>query len=203
MQVEVKICGMTNRDDVLSALDAGADYVGFVLYDRSPRGIAVSGMREILDGLNRPCRAVGVFVNESRESVEAVAADCGLHAVQLHGDEEPGGFASFPHRLWRAIWVGRKARAVSPDSWKAERYVVDAAAPGVYGGTGLCADWDQAAALAAEYPVMLSGGLTPDNVVRAVEAVRPVGVDVASGVEKEPGRKDHALVSRFITGLKT
>jgi phosphoribosylanthranilate isomerase len=202
MSVEVKICGMTNRDDVLSALEAGADYVGFVLYGKSPRGIPASRMREILDGLDAPCRAVGVFVNEPRAAVAAVAADCGLYAVQLHGDELPGDFASFPHRLWRAVRLGAAAPAVAPEEWKAERYVVDAAVPGVYGGTGVPADWERAAALAAQHAVILAGGLTVENVERAIAAVHPAGVDVSSGVESEPGRKDRAKVAKFIANVK-
>jgi len=201
MAVEVKICGMTRRDDVVSALDAGADYVGFVLYGPSPRCVSVSDMRRILDGLNQPCRAVGVFVNESREFVETVISECGLYAAQVHGDEDPADFASFTHSLWRAVWVGPKARVVAMDAWDAERYVVDAAVPGVYGGSGLCVDWERAADLAANYPVMLAGGLTPENVARAIAIVQPAGVDVASGVEKQPGRKDHVKVARFIASV--
>jgi len=217
MSVEVKICGMTNRDDVVAALDYGADYVGFVLYAESARGTSVPAMRGILDGISRPLRAVGVFVNEPRKAVEQTALDCGLHAVQVHGDEQAEDFVDFPVPLWRAVWIGGTGPAslrpclLETDSrgshdlhraWPAERYVVEAAVPGMYGGTGVAADWSRAADLAAERRVMLAGGLTPDNVEQAIETVNPLGVDVASGVEAEPGRKDHDKMKTFIERAK-
>jgi len=202
MTTEVKICGMTRAEDVAAALDAGADYVGFVFYPKSPRAVTADRARRILDAQAGPCRAVGVFVNASPTEVERVVRTCALYAAQLHGREEPAAFADCPVRLWRAVWPGGGVVRVDPAAWRAERYVVDAAVPGLYGGTGVEADWNAAAALAAARPVMLAGGLTPDNVAAAVAAVRPRGVDVSGGVETAPGRKDHAAVRAFVAQAK-
>jgi phosphoribosylanthranilate isomerase len=198
---EVKICGMTNRDDVMAALELGADYVGFVLYEKSPRGISASDMRQILEGIDVPLKAVAVFVNESRRNVEAIARDCALHAVQLNGDEKAGDFTDVPVPVWRAVRLRGQECSPDPGTFRAVRYVVDAVVPGMYGGTGVTADWDSAADLAASRPVMLAGGLDPDNVADAIRTVKPVGVDVASGVETEPGRKDRAKVRDFIRNV--
>jgi phosphoribosylanthranilate isomerase len=198
VRIEVKICGLTNRDDALAALEAGADYLGFVLYSKSPRGIDAARLAQIVEGLPGTFRAVAVFVNEPRANVERLAGDCGLHAVQIHGDERSGGLASMAVPVWRALRISQGVCTPVPESWPAARYVVDAAAPGIYGGSGQVAEWSAARALAERYPVMLAGGLTPDNVADAIRAVRPVGVDVASGVEVTPGRKDWAKVRRFI-----
>jgi phosphoribosylanthranilate isomerase len=203
MPVEIKICGMTNDDDVAVALEAGVDYVGFVLYDQSPRGVTPERVRRIVERADTSIRAVGVFVNEPPAYVDQVARDCGLHAVQLHGREAAADFADLEVPLWRAIWVGSHATIeMVPDDWQAERLVIDAAVPGMYGGTGSRADWEQSAQLAARYPVMLAGGLTPANVVAAVEAVKPLGVDVSSGVEAGPGCKDHGRLRDFIKKVR-
>jgi len=201
--IEVKICGLTNRDDALAALDAGADYLGFVLYPKSPRGITPARMATILDGLGRPCRAVAVFVNVALAEVVRIASDCGLHAAQIHGDEPAEDFAGAPLPLWRAVRLEQGLPQPAPDAWRAERYVVDAAAPGLYGGSGEVADWLAVADFAGGYPTMLAGGLTPGNVADAVRAVRPLGVDVASGVEAEAGRKAIAKVRAFIRAAKS
>jgi len=203
VSIEVKICGLTNRDDAQAALDLGADYLGFVLYTKSPRAVSVEGLREILARLPAGVRAVGVFVNERRGTVEAVARTCGLQAVQIHGDEERvEDFAGFPLKVWRAIRHESTGWIPSPDGWAAERFLVDAAPPGRYGGAGKTADWQEAARLARRLPIMLAGGLTPDNVADAVRAVNPLGVDVVSGTESEPGRKDRAKMKRFIDAAR-
>lgn len=196
--VDVKICGLTNRDDAQHALDLGADYLGFVVYAKSPRGIDATALRRIVDNLKGPFRAVGVFVNASPAAVKRLARDCGLHAVQLHGDEPVAAFQDIPVPVWRAVRMEHGRPAPAPDDWPAARYVVDAHVPGRYGGTGVQADWRAAAALAAQRPVMLAGGLTPGNVAAAIAAVRPLGVDTASGVEREPGKKDPDKVAAFI-----
>ncbi len=202
MAFDIKICGITNADDARLALSAGADYIGFVLYPPSPRGVSVADMKRILGELDVPARAVGVFVNASRRVVLDTARNCGLAAVQIHGDEPAAEFTDMPVTTWRAVKVGTDGVVPGPAEWAADRYVVDAAVPGMYGGTGVAADWDRAAEMAARCPVMLAGGLTPANVAQAVERVRPRGVDVASGVEREPGRKDPDAVRAFIAAAR-
>ena len=200
--VEVKICGLTNADDVKAALEAGVDFLGFVLYVRSPRGVTATRLKRILDKIDGGGKAVGVFVNESRDRVEKIARDCGLCAVQIQGDEKPTEFIDMPVPVWRAVRFRNGSFMPPPEKWRAERYVVDAAVPGLYGGTGVAADWHEAATLAAGYPVMLAGGLTPENVGEAVRIVKPLGVDVASGVETEPGEKSYTKMKQFIEAVK-
>ncbi len=194
----IKICGLTTFDDALAALEAGADYLGFVTYMKSPRGIDATVLRAICEKLPAGARKVGVFINAARAAVETVACDCGLTVVQLHGDEASGEFQGMPLPLWRAVRLSDGLCRPPPDNWPAEYYVVDAAPAGVYGGTGQTADWSAAAEFARRHAMLLAGGLTPENVAEAVSAVRPAGVDVASGVEAAPGRKDRTRVRSFI-----
>ena len=200
--IEIKICGLTNRDDAVAALDFGADYLGFILYSKSPRGITASKLADILGHITKPFNAIAVFVNEQRKSIEAIAGDCGLYAVQLHGDEKPENFAELPFKIWRAVKYVNNAFAPSPEKWNADRFLVDAAVKGKHGGTGVKADWVKAAELAAKYPVMLSGGLNPENVAEAVRAVKPLGVDAATGIESSPCKKDLKKMKRFIQAVK-
>ena len=201
--MDIKICGLTNLDDARAALDAGADFLGFVLYHRSPRCISAAALRRIADNLSGDRRMVGVFVNELPERVAQIASDCGLYAAQLHGDELHREFAGLSLPVWRAVRVRHDgAPEPEPNQWPAARYVLDAFMPGVYGGTGMTADWSFAAALAKRFPVMLAGGLTPENVGEALRTVQPVGIDVAGGVESEPGRKDRLKLKAFVSAVR-
>jgi len=200
--VEIKICGLTNLEDARAAQSAGADFLGFVLYRRSPRGITVGTLRRIIDRLSGSPKVVGVFVNAPRNKVMRVAEDCGLFAVQFHGDESVDAAPAMPAVVWRAVRFCHGAASPLPEEWPAERYVLDATTPGVYGGTGIPVDWTAASALARQYPVMLAGGLTPENVTDAMRRVHPLGVDVASGVEKTPGKKDHQKIEAFIRAVR-
>ena len=197
--LDIKICGLTNLDDAKAAIDAGADLLGFVFYPKSPRYITALQTRSLLDRLPSSVRAVGVFVNGKPGGVHKIASDCGLYAVQLHGDEVPEPYADMLPRVWRAIHFSGGSYRPEPKSWLAARYVLDAAAPGKYGGTGKTISWSAAARFARKFPAMLAGGLTPDNVVQAIRTVRPLGVDVTSGVEASPGKKDHARLVQFIS----
>jgi phosphoribosylanthranilate isomerase len=202
MSIEVKICGLTNLDDAIAARDYGADYLGFIMYSSSPRGITASRLEEIAHGLAGSAKMVGVFVNEKPDIVARLAIEAGLHAVQIHGDELASDFSDMPVPVWRAIWVSADECRPEPSDWNAERNLVDSAAPGEYGGTGETADWNRAAEIAAKYPVMLAGGLTLANVADAVKVVHPAGVDISSGIESEPGKKDHRKMKEFIETVK-
>lgn len=199
MSLEIKICGITNEEDARAALALGVDYLGFIFYPKSPRAVTPERVKQILEGVERTCKAVGVFVNASCEEVESVAAQCGLWAAQIHGDEAADAFAGSRVRLWRALKMMPSGPEPDPDGWEVERYVVDATVPGAYGGTGVTVDWEAAYGEARQRPVLLAGGLTADNVSAAISAVRPQGVDVSSGVELRPGRKDHARMNAFVT----
>lgn len=148
-------------------------------------------------------RAVGVFVNVRPEEALAISRQCRLWAVQLHGDEMPQAFTDYPARLWRAVSFLDGRLLPDPTKWAVDRFVVDAFAPGQqYGGTGRIADWAAAADFARAKPVMLAGGLTPGNVGPAIEAVRPMGVDVSGGVERAPGKKDFEKIRAFIRAVR-
>lgn len=198
MRMEIKVCGLTNIGDARAALDSGADYLGFVLYPRSPRHVRPESLPDLVGALP-PRIAVAVVVNMDPESVAWVAGRCALRAVQFHGDETPRAAVAPGVEVWRAVSFRGGEWSPDPGAWReAERLVVDASDPKRYGGSGELADWTAAASLAASRKVMLAGGLNPSNVAAAIRAVRPAGVDVASGVETAPGRKDHAAVRRFI-----
>jgi len=202
MTIEIKICGLTNRHDAEAAIEIGADYLGFVFYKKSVRAVSVSQVSKMRADLPAGVRCVGVFVNEPVARVLEIVGECSLYAAQIHGDEQAEEFRRMGLRIWRA--VKRSAGQWQPalEQWPAERYVADAAVAGQYGGTGVAGDWAAAACLAARWPVMLAGGLNPDNVSDAVRLVRPAGLDVASGVESAPGRKDLEKMRRFIDNAR-
>ncbi|HAS84423.1 MAG TPA: N-(5'-phosphoribosyl)anthranilate isomerase [Verrucomicrobia bacterium] len=201
--VDIKICGLTTLEDAQVALDAGADFLGFVLYPQSPRAVTCDTLARITSSLGKGARCVGVFVNSMAAEVRQTALDCGLAAVQIHGDEQAGDFLDMPVPVWRALRVDAGGCRPEPAAWPmAVRYVADAAVPSGYGGSGIKADWEQAATLAAQIPVMLAGGLTPANVAAAIDQVHPLGVDVSSGVECSPGRKSHAAVRAFVAAAR-
>ena len=204
--MHVKICGLTNLDDALAAVEAGADYLGFIFYPKSPRRITLAACAAISAELARrgvAANTVGVFVNTPATEVAAIMQACGLRLAQLHGDEGPEQLSP----LWgRALMAVRDPAAISDDELQTlsgfspgqPAFLVDAPAPNLYGGSGQLADWQAAARLAARYAIFLAGGLNPANVAAAVARVKPWGVDVASGVEAAPGKKDHAMIRDFV-----
>lgn len=213
--VHVKICGLTNFEDAQVALEAGADLLGFIFYPKSPRYVAPETVAEIVAALRpstgRPIRFVGVFVNEMVAQVVQVLAQTGVDLAQLHGNEEPNVVEQLAGHAFKAV---RPADEVSARSAAAQyatlcthdgpRWMMDAYDPKEYGGTGKKAHWHAARDLAKHYPgLLLAGGLTPENVAKAIQVVQPWGVDVASGVEAEPGRKDHAKVMAFVRAAQT
>jgi phosphoribosylanthranilate isomerase len=218
----VKICGLTSVEDARAALEAGADLLGFTFYPPSPRYITPERCAEIVRALlgdataapdrregahkGRPYgdpRLVGLFVNTPADDVAAVLDRCGLDLAQLHGDESPDVLHALGGRAFKAFRGNGSEHARYTAAGPGQpAFLVDAAVAGKFGGTGQTADWDGAAQLAAAYPLLLAGGLTADNVAAAVARVQPWGVDVASGVEATPGRKDHAKVKAFVANAK-
>ena len=230
MNTAVKICGITNVEDALVAVDAGADLLGFILYPKSPRYVEPDLIAEVISTIKerdlqgsvtkdshdlRSSRAshptfVGVFVNEPLVHIRQVLTLAKLDYAQLHGDEEPEMLSALAGQSFKVLrpetaeqaMVDAKRFAVASDV-NGPKLLVDAYDPQLYGGTGKKTDWTVAAELARRYPgFMLSGGLDPENVANAVSAVQPWGVDVASGVEASPGRKDHEKVRQFIKQAK-
>jgi phosphoribosylanthranilate isomerase len=206
----VKICGVRTLEDALAAVDAGADMLGFNFYPPSPRYIDPAACAELVAQMSvarvRFPQLVGVFVNEAPDTIRRILDTCGLDVAQLSGDEPAGDLRQLEGRAFKAI---RPRHAVEADEL-ARRYanaeppalLLDASHTGLYGGSGAVADWGVAAELAARLPLMLAGGLTPDNVAEAVAAGRPWGVDVASGVESAPGVKDATKMSEFVRRAK-
>jgi len=200
--LRVKICGITNRDDALHAAACGADALGFVFFSGSPRCVTPEQVRAIAEVLPPFVSRVGLFVNESPERIRAIAGECGLDVLQLHGDEVPAACVFPPYRVIKGVRPRNSVDLAPLSAYPVAALLVDAAVPGQFGGTGQRADWQLAAQLAAAHRVILAGGLTPDNVVAAVQAVRPYGVDVSSGVESAPGKKDPEKVACFIRNAK-
>jgi phosphoribosylanthranilate isomerase len=205
--MNIKICGITTLDDALAAVEAGANMLGFNFYPPSPRYIAPAACAAMVAALRTRGVAttmVGVFVNLPPDRVAAIMDECGLDLAQLSGDESPSDLMSLGERAFKGIRPRDAAEAVTLTA----RYVGRAASPvllvdasagaGQFGGTGQIGDWDAAAAVAGTHPILLAGGLRPENVAAAVAAVRPWGVDVASGVEASPGRKDAAKMRAFV-----
>ena len=199
--VFIKVCGITRASDARHAVEQGATALGFVLWPRSPRAISADRAAEIVAELPAHVMSVGVFVNESIDSIRSTAEHVGLTAVQLHGDEPPAYADALDWPVIRAVSVGEinlAADAWSPDT----ALLVDNIDPVRRGGTGSAVDWTRAAGVAKTRRVVLAGGLTPDNVATAIRAVHPFGVDVSSGVESTPGVKDLDKVAQFISNAR-
>lgn len=197
----VKICGLTNLNDARHALEEGVDYLGFVLYSRSPRCVTPSALADITAHLPGHARPVGVFVNEAPDIVKQIVAACRLTAVQLNGDELPGDYAHVGVPVWRAVRLDAGGWSPNPRQWRVDRFVMDAASP-AYGGTGLKVDWEAGQKFAAQHRAMLAGGLDPESVAAAIRQVNPIGVDVSSGVESAPGKKDRHKVAAFVANAR-
>ncbi|MGE5463038.1 MAG: phosphoribosylanthranilate isomerase [Syntrophothermus sp.] len=200
---KIKICGIKTVTDALAAMDAGADLIGFNFYPKSPRSIDVGVCRNIMSVMRHygHIQYVGVFVNAPACEIRATLETCGLSLAQLHGDEAPGMLEELDGKAFKAFrgipqHVDGFARQDAP------AFLLDASVKGLYGGSGVTADWASAGELAKKYPLLLAGGLTPENVAAAVWQVNPWGVDVASGVESEPGRKDPAKMSAFVRAVR-
>ena len=201
-RLEIKICGLTTAADAQAALDAGADFLGFVLYEHSPRAVTPAQLARIAAQLPASAKLVGVCVNLAARKIAQIALDCGLYAVQLHGDETASDYAELTIPLWRAFRICDNAPQPDPADWQtAERFILDATPPrntDNYGGTGRQADWTLAANWARSLPLMLAGGLTPQNVATAIRMVKPLGLDVSGGVEQMPGKKDATQMQKFV-----
>jgi phosphoribosylanthranilate isomerase len=204
---KVKICGITNIEDARLAVALGADMLGFNFYEQSPRYISPQEARRVIGDLPKETENVGVFVNMEESRVVEFVDLLGLHAVQLHGDEN-NDFVSHLRtetdaKVIKAIRVGPGFQARSIANYETDSILLDAYTKGQYGGTGERFEWSIAADAVGFVPeLILAGGLTPDNVAEAVRSVRPYAVDVASGVESAPGKKDPAKLEAFITNAK-
>ena len=215
-RVRIKICGITNLADARCAAESGADFLGFVFYRRSPRYLRPDAAARIVQNIRKEQgdgapRFVGVFVDEPAAAVQAVLDQAGLDLAQLHGSEPPVELQRLAPRAYKAIRPRSAAEALValqtyglllPADADLPQLLVDAYDARLYGGTGVRADWQVARSLAQDCRLLLAGGLSPETVGAAIEAVQPWGVDVSSGVERAPGLKDHERVRAFVRAVE-
>jgi phosphoribosylanthranilate isomerase len=202
----VKICGITNLGDAEEAVRLGAWAIGLNHHPGSPRMCPPDAAAEIGTALKRHCEVAGVFVNATLDEVARAAAEEQLTMVQLHGDEGPVFCAEVARRtgckVIKALRVRSAADVRAAEAYRTAFHLLDAHRPGTPGGTGESFDWELVADRDSKVPLILAGGLTPDNVSEAIAVAHPYAVDVASGVEAAPGRKDHALLAAFFEGAR-
>jgi len=202
MKVLVKICGLTNAEDAQMAVDCGANFLGFVMVPGTPRYIEPERVREIVDSLPVHVLKVGVFQNAKARDLKRALLDCRIDIAQLHGNESMAmARALGPERIWKAFCLETSKDVEKAIKFPSAALLVDSVAGRRRGGTGKVANWKLAGELAKERRIVLAGGLTPKNVLKAIKTVRPHTVDVSSGVESEPGKKDPVLVKKFIDAV--
>ncbi len=201
--MRVKVCGITRVEDAWLAAELGASAVGFIFWPSSPRFVTPGVAREIVDVLPPFVVPVGVFVDQSIEEIQDTVATVGLGVVQLHGIESPAACARLGSRVIKSVSVRDARTTLDPDTYPAPiTILLDAHDPERRGGTGRTVDWDLAARIAATRRTILSGGLTASNVIEAVARVRPHAIDVSSGVEDAPGRKDAGKLRAFFAAVE-
>jgi len=205
--VRVKICGITNLDDGEESVRLGAWAIGLIHHDASPRRCEPAEAARIAAALRRRCEIVGVFVNPTLDEVDRAVENAGLTMVQLNGEEGPAFCTEVARRsgakVMKAVHVASAADVHAADVYKTDFQLYDSRRPGLWGGTGESFDWELLRERRSTTPMILAGGLRPDNVATAIAAARPFGVDVASGVEAEPGRKDHRLLAAFFEAARS
>jgi len=198
--MQIKICGITNSDDGQFAIEHGADYLGFIFYDKSPRYIDPNLLKEWIGEL-RGIKKVGVFVNKPIDDIISIVEICDLDVVQLHGEESDADIdklKDFGVEIWRSFGLRSEEDVEEAAVCKADKILVDSISASEYGGTGKVCDWKLASKLARKRDLILAGGLNPDNVVEAIKEVQPFGIDVSSGVELIHGKKDLAKLEKFL-----
>lgn len=204
MNPKVKICGITNVADALEAVGAGADALGFMFYEPSSRYISPEAAGAVIRELPPLIACVGVFVNATAEEVKRTQAAAGIDTFQFHGDESPEFCEGFGSRTIKAFRVLDESSLLEMPRFEVGAWLLDAYVPGHLGGTGATFNWNLATKAKASLgrPIILAGGLTVDNVERAVVEVAPYGLDVSSGVESAPGKKDASKMRDFINRAK-
>jgi len=200
--IKIKICGITNLDDALAATTLGADALGFNFFKKSPRYIEPEDAVEIISQLPPIIMPVGIFVNEREEKIREILTLTCIQTIQLHGDESPEFCQRFGARVIKAFQVKDKESIKHMAHYHVGAFLLDSYRDGQRGGTGTTFDWHLAVVAKTFGRVILAGGLTPENVAEAVKLVQPYGVDVAGGVEREKGIKDHAMLKKFITEVR-
>jgi len=190
---QVKICGITNQEDALCAIQCGAAALGFIFYPPSPRYIKPDDVKKIISSLPEQIVSVGVFVNEAPQQINSIMEHCGLDILQLHGDESPEFCRKFQaSRIIKAVELKNEDDLNRAFQYDVAAILVDNRHAGLYGGTGKPSNWDMACRIKDKKRLILSGGLNEENIVEALQRVAPPALDINSGVEISPGKKDHA-----------
>lgn len=203
MPVKIKICGITRAADAVAAVEAGAHAVGFMFFEGSRRNVSIDTAKEIIRDLPPFVSKVGVFVNATREDVVKTIEKTGIDTLQFHGEEPPEACRGFGLKTIKAFRVQGKDMLALMPRYDVDAWLLDSFVAGARGGTGVSFNWDLAVhARSLGTPIMLAGGLNPENVERAIQHVQPYGVDVSSGVESAPGKKDSALIAAFIENAR-
>jgi len=213
---KIKICGITNKKDAIDASELGVDMLGFVFYKKSKRYVEPKIVRDIVNELPPFTSKVGVFANEDKDKVIEIAEECSLDVLQFHADETPDYCAGFSaaniggsayggkdsYKVIKAFRIKDRDSLKGINDYGVNFYMLDAYSPEDFGGTGKSFDWKMAENFEFLKPVILSGGLTPDNVSNAISMLSPYGVDVSSGIEDSPGRKNLDLMKRFVEKVR-
>ena len=200
--VKVKVCGTTRLEDALQAVECGADAIGFIFYRKSPRYVTAKTAKDICSKLPPFVNRVGVFVNETAETVNRIADRCGLDAVQLHGDESPAFCRKIRHRVIKAVRVKDAGSLKGLSRYPVDGFLLDTYKEDQRGGTGEVFDWDLARRAKKYGPIIIAGGLNPGNVKAAIQKAQPYGVDVSSGVEQSPGKKDPKKIKALLKAVR-
>jgi phosphoribosylanthranilate isomerase len=205
-RTKVKICGITNAEDAAVAVEAGADAIGFNFYRKSPRYIDPALAKHIVTSLPPFIMPVGVFVNEAMAVVRSIMDTCGLAMAQLHGDESAAYCEELARPVIKALRLKDRGSFLTLAEFQGKAgvrgFLLDAFSETAYGGTGQITDWALASEAAKSATILLAGGLTSANVGEAIRAVRPYGIDVSSGVESVPGKKDHGKIRDFLDAVR-
>jgi len=201
---KIKICGITNKRDAIAAVELGIDMMGFVFYNGSKRYVEPKIVRDIANELPPFVAKVGVFVDLDKNKVLEIAEECALDMLQFHGDEAPDYCAGFKdsYKVIKAFRIKDRSSLKGINDYNADFYMLDAYSSKEKGGTGENFDWKIVESFEFLKPVILSGGLTPDNVRDAIEKLSPYGVDVSSGVETSPGKKDQDFMKKFVENVR-
>ena len=201
--IEIKICGITNQEDAFAAVESGVDALGFIFYGKSPRYVSPEKVKDIIGRLPHAVMKVGVFVNHDISEVKTIFDFCRLDLLQLHGNESPDYCRNFPASiLIKAVSLKPGDELERLSLYPVKAFLVDTYDPDRYGGTGKISNWELAGKLSTMHHLILSGGLKKDNVREAITAVSPLAVDVNSGVEVSPGKKDHHKIREVVDIIK-
>ena len=199
--IPTKICGITNLIDAKVAVENGASAIGFIFYEKSPRAISIENAKSISKQLSYSVSRVGVFVNQNKDFIDKTISEVQLNMIQLHGDESANFCNQFEVPVFKAVRIKNEASLSVMDQYNVAGFLLDTFSNQQYGGTGETFDWSLINEQ-IDTPIILSGGLNPDNILDAIDSVNPAAIDVNSGVELSPGKKDHQKINLLFENLK-